>query len=320
MAFESIVGHQKPITLLRSMLKSSLIPHAFLFSGNEGIGKRMVALSFVKSLNCRDEGDDCCDVCRSCSKIDGMIHPDVVLVEPEKNVIKIDQIRTIQQDIAFQPLEGRKKAVLIDQAERMNASAANCLLKTLEEPPEDTVLILIAGGSADMLPTILSRCQRLPFSPLGRKDLVEVLCSLGSDTAEAEQVAPYADGSVGKAGLLLESGFLQRRADIAGVFQSTDAATVDSLLGLAQQMSADAASIDLMLEFLLAWYRDVLLAREGLPESLLHNSDLIDDIYNAAALETRDSLVAKIKKIQWIQNSAALNPDMQLGLESVFLQ
>ncbi|MCX5900126.1 MAG: DNA polymerase III subunit delta', partial [Proteobacteria bacterium] len=175
MPFDEIRGHGRQVRILQAMLRSGHLPHAFLFTGIEGIGKRMVATGFVKALNCLTLSDDFCGQCLQCRKIDKQIHPDVQVVEPEKNVLKIEQVRALQQDIVFKPLEGKKKAVIIDQAEKMNAQAANCLLKTLEEPPEDTVLVLIAHAVSDMLPTVLSRCQQIHFSPLSDEDISAVL-------------------------------------------------------------------------------------------------------------------------------------------------
>ncbi len=169
----------------------------------------------VKALNCLTLSDDFCGQCLPCRKIEKMAHPDVQVVEPEKNVLKIEQVRALQQDIVLKPLEGKKKAVIIDQAEKMNAPAANCLLKTLEEPPEDTVLVLIAQAVSDMLPTVLSRCQLIHFSPLCDADLSALLAGKGIDAQQIQLLLPLAQGSLQRALLFAGTDFISRREQIA---------------------------------------------------------------------------------------------------------
>ena len=320
MPFDSIFGHKVPIRILRSMLKTGQLPHAFIFSGVDGIGKRTTAVCFVKALNCHEMEDDFCDRCPSCQKVERLTHPDLFCIEPEKNVIKIEQVRALQQEIVFKPMEGKKKAVIIDQAEKINLQAANCLLKTLEEPPEDTVLILAARSTAGMLPTVLSRCHRIVFSPLGDEDILQFLRKEGYEEDRAKLVIPHAQGSIKRVIFLLESDFLTKWSETAEILSSDPTGNLEAVLNLSKRLSDDSEGLTLVLEFLQVWYRDLLLLKEGLSESLLYNRDIIDSVREAAGHETRDGIIRKIKRIQWMQNNALLNLDIQLGLESVFLQ
>lgn len=320
MPFDSIFGHKVPIRILRSMLKTGQLPHAFIFSGADGIGKRTTAVCFVKALNCHEMEDDFCDRCPSCQKVEKQTHPDLFCIEPEKNVIKIEQVRALQQEIVFKPMEGKKKAVIIDQAEKINLQAANCLLKTLEEPPEDTVLILVARGTAGMPPTVLSRCQRICFSPLGDEDIFQFLRKRGVEKDRAELVIHHAQGSIKRAIFLLESDFLTKWNETAEILSSDPTGNLEAVLNLSKRLSGDSEGLPLVLEFLQVWYRDLLLFKEGLSESLLYNRDIIDSVREAAEHETRDGIIKKIKKVQWMQNNAVLNIDMQVGLESIFMQ
>ena len=315
MPFDEIRGHSRQVRILKSMLASGQLPHAFLFTGIEGIGKRTVATGFVKALNCLTLPDDFCGQCLQCSKIDKQVHPDVMIVEPEKNVLKIEQMRELQQEIIYKPLEGKKKAVIIDAAEKMNAQAANCLLKTLEEPPEDTVLVLIAHSVSDMLPTVLSRCQRLHFSPLCDDDISSLLARQGMDAQQTGRLLPLAQGSLQRAIMFAGCDFVSRREKIAErLGQGAGAA-----LKLADDLARDDEVLPMALEFLESWYRDLLVLLEGASDARLYNADLADDLAHAAAGATRDSVIEKIKKLRRLQSGAAFNPDMQLGLEAVLL-
>ena len=317
MPFDEIRGHGRQLRILRTMLASGQVPHAFLFTGIAGIGKRLVATGLVKALNCLTRPDDFCGECLQCRKIEKQIHPDVLTLEPlpDKKGLVVDQIRSLQQEIIFKPLEGKKKAVIIDQAEKMSASVANCLLKTLEEPPEDTVLVLLAQTVSDMLPTVLSRCQRLHFSPLADEDMLALLAGQGIEAGQAGRLLPLAQGSLQRALMLAGGDFLARRKKIAGrLCEGAPAA-----LKLAEDLAKDEDELGLSLEFLESWYRDMLVVLLGADGALLYNADLADSVALAAAAVTRETVFEKLRKLRRLRTEAVFNPDMQLGLETVLL-
>ena len=173
--------------------------NSYLFLGNEGIGKKVVALQFAKALNCLEgeaERGDACDHCSSCKKIDHALHPDVLLIEPEGQNIKVDQVRQMQRELAYKPYEGKRRVCILTAADRMAPDIPNTLLKTLEEPPLHTVIILLANNSRFILPTILSRCQPIRFNPLPiplvSKWLME---GKGFNETEAHLLASLSEGS-----------------------------------------------------------------------------------------------------------------------------
>ncbi len=320
MPFDAITGHRHPLQLLQSMLQTGQMPHAFIFYGIEGIGKHTVALAFAKALNCPELKDDFCGRCRSCEKIERQTHPDVAHIEPEKSVIKIEQIRELQQQIAYRPVEGQWKAVIIDQADRLTTQAANCLLKTLEEPPDSTVLVLVSRSIAGMLPTVLSRCQQIRFAPLPDQDITEYLRRSGMAPDRAAQVTGYAQGSIKRALFLAGSDFLERRAEMASVLSRGSARHAADAFSLATSIADDDEATVPALEFLHSWYRDLLMLHEGLTGPVLYNRDMAEALSAACRHETRDSIVKKIQAIQAVRNSLALNVDVQLALESMLLQ
>lgn len=195
----SIRGHQKQRAHLRDLSQSGKLPHALLFTGPEGIGKKKVAIQLVQNLFCSSIGTDgeACGTCSQCHRIQQNTHPDFLSISPESNLIKTEVIRQLKQKLSFQPLEAPYKIALIAEAHFLHTSAANVLLKTLEEPPEKTLLILISSSPYKILRTILSRCQKLTFSPLEMKEMQQVMEELGYSVASHPDRLTLAQGSPG---------------------------------------------------------------------------------------------------------------------------
>jgi DNA polymerase-3 subunit delta' len=320
MPFDKIFGQQLPLRQLKTALAGGHAAHAYLFSGIEGIGKCSTAVCLAKALNCAAREADFCDECRSCRKIEKRLHPDFFFIEPDKNVIRIEQVRDLQKKIIFKPMEGRRKVVIIDQAEKLNLHAANCLLKTLEEPPDDTVIILVAHTALALLPTIVSRCQRIRFAPLSDAVIREHLAARGAEPEEARLAAALAQGSLKRALELRETDFLSQREKLVQHIVGCAAGTSESLFQLARLAAEDQEGIPRVLEFLQTWYRDLLLLAEGLPEKKLYNQDALDKMHEALQTETRQSILHKLKKLQWIYAHGILNINYTLALESMFMQ
>ena len=181
------------------ILRRGRLPGASLFTGPEGVGKKTLALSLAAMANCKGETEDeLCGTCSSCVKESAGHHPDILLFEPHKNLIKIDTMRELNREVQFRPFEGQLRCFIIDQAETLNEEAANCILKTLEEPPDTSRIILISSFPHRLLPTIRSRCQAFPFHPLGREEILRYLEDhLPEDHPEMR--ASLAEGSIAAA-------------------------------------------------------------------------------------------------------------------------
>lgn len=188
MAIKDVIGQDKAINILRGTLSRGRIASSYLFAGESGIGKKFTAVNLAKVLNCQGiqlsaisyQLIDCCDQCPSCRKIDSQTHPDFLMITPEKGEIRVNEIRAIDEALSFAPYGGKMKVVIVDDAETMNQSAANAFLKTLEEPPSQSMIILISS-SPDRLPeTIRSRCSRINFSSLSPERCEEVIKKQGS--------------------------------------------------------------------------------------------------------------------------------------------
>src|SRR5438309_183625 len=165
MPFRDVVGHHRLIDLLKRSVGNGTLPPSLLFTGPSGVGKRLTATSVAQTLNCvrvRDSEFDACGECAACSRIARGVHPDVVVVEPgDSGAIKIDQIRDVVERTNYRPFEGRRRVVIVDEADALVVQAQNALLKTLEEPPPSSVFILVTARPDVLLPTVRSRCPQL---------------------------------------------------------------------------------------------------------------------------------------------------------------
>ncbi len=208
MSFQAVTGHRRIVSLLARAVARDRVPPALLLAGPQGVGKRRVAQALAEALNCLepvttgdDAGRDACGVCGACRKIARGMHPDVLVIEPgETGTIKIEQVREVIDRAQYRPFEGRRRVVIIDDADAMVAQAQNALLKTLEEPPSASAFILVSSVPDTLLQTVRSRCPRLRFAPLLPADVAGVLVrDHGYAQTDAVAAAADADGSVGRA-------------------------------------------------------------------------------------------------------------------------
>ena len=222
MPFRDVVGHVRLIELLSRSAAGDTLPPSLLFTGPSGVGKRLAAVALAQTLNCtnprpairdpqsavgdpqagsRDpESPDACGICPACRRIARGVHPDVPIVVPGDNgSIKIEQVRDIVDRAQYRPFEGRRRVVIIDDADALVSQAQNALLKTLEEPPPSSVFILVTARPDVLLATVRSRCPQLSFRPLPADDIVTVLMRHGKSESDARAVAATADGSLGQA-------------------------------------------------------------------------------------------------------------------------
>ena len=199
--FAAVVGQEIVLQALQRAIEREHLPHALLFAGPQGVGKATTALLLAQALNCRTAGPaDTCGTCVSCSKIARGIHPDVVWIAPSPRVIKIGQIRELIAAIGYRPHEGRRRIVIVDDAHAMQGPAQNAFLKTLEEPPASTTIVLVTPAPGSLLPTVQSRCQTLRFSPVGQEVVREYLeRQLEMPPEEARLRAALTPGSIGGA-------------------------------------------------------------------------------------------------------------------------
>jgi DNA polymerase-3 subunit delta' len=370
-AFRDVVNQDHAVLLLRSAVRAGRAGHAYLFVGPRGVGRRTLALAFAQLLNCVRPDGDACGECDACRKIARGTHPDVRILDVARGQyleapgkehrgkeIPVDQVRALRQDAAYAPYEGRWKVYIVADAERMNPSSANSLLKILEEPPPRVTFILIAESSVELLPTIVSRCQLIRCSYLRTDQMEKALVDRwGIEPDRARVLAVLADGRLGRAlewarseerleardrllELLpaLETGDPLRRLDAAEALardaqearKARDARDARSARGAQETRDAqDAGDIreresvnDFLVEMLdlaVLWYRDLLVWKQLQEPALLTNRDRQDQIARLAADYDEATLRARIEAVEETKDALRRNVNPRLALEKLFL-
>jgi DNA polymerase-3 subunit delta' len=318
MTFSQILGHERQKDILRRAVDSNRLAHAYLFEGPEGIGKRLMALALVRAVFCQNGNG--CGNCSACRKVDHHNHPDLHILEADGASIKIEQIRVLQKELSYRPLEAPKKVCLIDGAEKLNPSAGNSLLKTLEEPTGDALLILITARPEGVLSTIRSRCQRLPFVRLPQEKLRQVLLDrLGVDETQSHILTALSEGSFKKALGKDRDLYLDKRRTLLKSLTALSPGSIIPLFELARELSEQKEQLPEILEMFQAFYRDLLLYRHGRPEQELVNIDLIDKIRRTAGRETITSLLRKLDAIVASRRQLERNVNRQLAMDVLLL-
>jgi DNA polymerase-3 subunit delta' len=267
-SFSRVVGHPEGLAFLRAALAAGKLPHALLFSGPAGVGKRLAALETAKALLCGRGKGEACDACDACSRADRGLHPDLALIAPnEKQNVTIGDVRQLIAGVQLKPLEGPVRAALIDGADRMNEEAQNALLKTLEEPPHGAHILLIAAGEAGLLPTVLSRCQRVRFGPLSAGETREALGRAGVAAEEAELLAALAHGSPGRA---LELRDLEARGRVEAVAALLGRARTGEIAPLPDWSKIERREAFFDIDVLGELLRDLLVLKTAPAGRLLH--------------------------------------------------
>ena len=192
MPFEKIIGNEKIKELLTKTINSNTVVNAYMFLGKAGIGKMLFAKEFAQSILCQGKVSKPCNKCKSCMEFIGNSNPDISIIEPDGNSIKIEQIRMLNSKIMEKPVTSNKKVYIINDSEKMTVEAQNCLLKTLEEPPVYATIILICCNETKMLTTIKSRCTKITFASISNKDLKQYINDVD------DNIISFADGSLGK--------------------------------------------------------------------------------------------------------------------------
>lgn len=296
------------------MIQKGRLHHAYLFSGIDGIGKRLVALNMAKALNCLGAQADACDRCRSCLLMGKGSHPDLLKIGGGEGAIGIDEIRGLQQSIAFKPYEARWRVVIIEGAERLTKEAANALLKTIEEPPPQTIIILLASAAEGLPPTVVSRCQKIKFSPLSADEVRRVLRGRLAEE-EIELVAPLCGGSPGK-GMQMDLEGVRRAK---GVLSRTSGTSIVGRLSLAREIAQSDASGMTFLEVLGFWIRDLVIYRETGDGARLLNRDLLEIIRQGATQHETEELVGEFWRLLQIRQGIESYGNLQLALEAALL-
>lgn len=316
MPFSRVIGNERLVALLKQALKTGRLSHAYLFHGPELWCLRQAAHALVEALFCgREEG---CGTCPSCIKVSTLQHPDLHLLEPDGSFIKIDQIRSLQRELAFRPFEAQKKVCIIEGAEMMNPAAANAFLKTLEEPPGEALLILLTTHREGILPTILSRCQILQFSPLPSAVIIQELEREGAPPDQARTATALASGSLERARDLLAGDLLPVRHALLEQVVDLSKTGVTPLFAAAERNAADKGSAAALVAMLRLFWRDILLVKAGHAE--IANIDLAPLVERTSRRYNFEQVMNKLEAINRAGHALTRNANPRLTLEVLFME
>ena len=326
MQWNNIVGHKQVITQLCLMQQEDRIPHAMLFCGTDGVGKSLVAEALAAAILCHAPvNNQACGHCKACQVLAAGTHPDFFQIQPESETkaapaIRIEAVRKLQEEIARIPLLSERRVVIMQEADKMNEAAANCLLKTIEEPSGQIVFILLTSRPSALLDTIISRCMRVEFGILQPEELVAILHQQGIEEPLAGKLASIADGSVSKALAMQDEELLNLQTQAFDLASAAGTLGVEQLLQLAKEMSNHSRErLIQWLGFLAMIYRDLLMLYSGSGLPLYNQSD-IDRLSSLLNKYHQQELLQLLQLVQDYQKRLGSNVNTQLCLEGFLIR
>ena len=327
MPFTDILGHDAAKALLRSAIVQDRVAHAYLFHGDDRIGKRLLALRLAQALLCETvatKEPDACGSCRACRQVDARTHPDFMVIEPDRELanpqIKIELIRDIEHQMIYRPLIGDRKICIIDEADRMTIGAANALLKTLEEPPDHSLFLLVSSRPYALPATIRSRCQALRLTAPAQTQIeAAVILKRELPPADAHFLALLSDGQLGRA---LECDLEQARnhqKEFSAVFSAKGLQSFSAILTSAETLTKADRAVEAF-DWLLRWLRDLLWIAVGAGSDHLLNLSLRTEMEALAQRIDIDELLDLISDLENLERQANRNVNLQIALEAFLLR
>lgn len=325
MSFSTLIGNDHNKQILQRLLRRGSLGMALIFAGPDGVGKRQFALTFAKAANCQNPpqtSDDSCDECPVCQRIQSNAYSDVVTTEPDGTYIKIAQTRALTNDVQVRPREGRQRFFLLDGADRLREEAANSLLKTLEEPPTTSTIILLTSRPDALLPTIRSRSQRVNFAPLSIAEMEAYLTQNSQRPApDTKLLARLTGGRIGQATAIDLSEYRRERRELLELLELL--ATGNNkhrLLKAAEHYGKqEREAFERMLNLLLNLLRDVFLVAANGSEANVVNTDVTDRLQLLAEKIGLARLMEWIKRFDELRRNLHININRQVATEAALL-
>ena len=275
--FDSLMGQETVVQRLQRAIISGRVAHAYLITGASGSGKKTLAVAFAQALFCTDQPGSACGTCSDCRRVEAGNHPDMIIIEPDAGRIKIDQVRRLKERFALQAYEGSWKVGIVVGAETMTVEAANSLLKLLEEPSGQAVIMLLSTSPSMLLPTIVSRCQRIAMKRIPRQVIASFLeREYGLSPETALVIAGLADGRLGQAKELAQGPNLARIEEIRSALVGRESPGLKALR-LAAELDAEPEALEFALQVVVTWLRDMLLLALGCDRQVMVHQDRYEE-------------------------------------------
>lgn len=326
MSFAKLIGNQRNKDILQRLLRRGHVNSTLLFAGPEGVGKRQFALTFAKAVNCqRSSGEgsvDSCDECPVCLRIDAGAYGDVTVIRPEGQFIKIAQTRGLTEEVYSRPLEGRQRFFILDEADRLRDEAANSLLKTLEEPPPTSTIILLTARPNALLLTIRSRSQQLNFTTLSVAEMEKYLVANfprpASDTALLARVT---EGRIGQATAFDLSVYRQERRTLIELLELlAEGKNRFRLLKAAEYIGKkEREDFEKQLDLMVSLLRDLFLLAAGRNRDMITNIDIAEHLAPLAQKVGLQRLMTWVEKFDELRAGLKINMNRQIATEAALL-
>lgn len=319
-SFKEIVGHKDIITHFKSSIEKGKVAHAYILNGEKGCGKKLIAQVVSKTLQCEAGGTDPCEECQSCRQVESDNQPDIIWVSHDKpNTIAVDDIREqVNNDIGIKPYSSRYKIYIVSEAELMNVQAQNAILKTIEEPPEYAIIMLLTANIDKLLPTILSRCVVLNFKPIRELEMMDYLTNIvGIDEKKAYFCTNFSMGNMGKAvRLALSDDYNNLKRDCIYMLRNIYDIDIDDIIRSIKNINNYKLEINDYLDMMVLWYRDILMLKiSGNPNKLIFREEYsyINKQASRITYEGVDTIIEAIEKVK-VRLEANVNVDIAMEL------
>jgi len=324
MPFSSLIGNERIKKLLQRAVTEGRVSQSLMMAGPRGVGKYQFAVALAQALNCERVTDgDACGDCVPCRKVRAGEHADVQTVVNDGQFIKIEQMRGMLRDAQFKPYEGRHRVCIIDEADRMNAPSANSILKTLEEPPASTLIVLVTAKPYGLPETIRSRCQMLSFSPLAADEIeAQLRLKLGATAEEARLRAQLSRGSIGRAMEIDPDEYREMRGRVLEILE-TLATSRDTakLLGEAEYLGRrlEKDEFEAHLDTLMVLLADVFYLKLGREKNSIGNADVADQLTRVAQSVSVEQIADWASQIEEIFEGLTRNVNRQLAMDAMLI-
>lgn len=321
--FQDILGQEQIKEHLQNVLSTGKVSHAYIINGERSSGKEFVARVFAMALQCEKGGTEPCEECRSCRQALSDNHPDIIFVTHEKpNTISVNDIRSqVNGDVAVRPYSGRYKVYIVNEAEKMGVEAQNALLKTLEEPPEYVVILLLTSNVNILLPTILSRCVLLNMKPVPDEAVRRFLCTqMQIPDYKAEVCVAFARGNIGKAKALASSeDFDKVKAEALSLLKYIQEMDLNEIVSAVKKITEYKLDVGDYLDICVIWYRDALLFKATSDVNHLIFREEVQALRRTAQRSSYEGIENIIKALDTAKKRLDANVNFELVMELLML-